>query len=265
MAITTGDGFLGASKQYVIYNKTASRTTIAAAPFSLFDLAGNPGAGVLSVGNTANGIVPTDAISGYPAINSFGIGNTGYLYSLSFGNSVACRYSVVDTIFSCGAYAFNSNITLASQPSYASRIPSQSNFGRTMILFEAVTAFTGNPSVNVTYLNQSGVSKSTGVVAFGLAPTVGRHVFLPLAAGDIGVSQVNNVTATVATAGTFNIHVVRVLVTNLRVRSNNDGDTYDFFRTSTPEVYENSAIRVIEWADGTSSGIPDLTFVIANG
>ena len=50
-------------KQTIIFNKTASRTSVASIPFSVFDLAGNPGAGTLAVGNTANGIVYETAIS----------------------------------------------------------------------------------------------------------------------------------------------------------------------------------------------------------
>ena len=46
MAITTMDQLIAAKTQRIPINKTASRTAVAAIPFSVFDLAGNPGAGL---------------------------------------------------------------------------------------------------------------------------------------------------------------------------------------------------------------------------
>ena len=76
MAITTLDGYIGSSKQRLIWMKTGTQTLIAAMPYTVFSVAGSPGAGVLNVGNTANGLVPTDAVAGYPIIGSFS-GNNG--------------------------------------------------------------------------------------------------------------------------------------------------------------------------------------------
>jgi hypothetical protein len=64
MAITTLDGYIGSSKQRLTWMKTGTRTLIAAMPYTVFDIAGSPGAGALAIGNTANGLVPTDATAG---------------------------------------------------------------------------------------------------------------------------------------------------------------------------------------------------------
>ena len=66
MAITTLDGFLAAPMQRITLLKTASRTSVAAIPFSVFDVAGNPGAGVLAGTSTTTGVVPTDATRDAP-------------------------------------------------------------------------------------------------------------------------------------------------------------------------------------------------------
>ena len=60
MAITSFDGFIASAKQYLSVAKTAARTSVAASWFSVFDLAGKPGAGVLASTSTAAGVVPTD-------------------------------------------------------------------------------------------------------------------------------------------------------------------------------------------------------------
>lgn len=70
MAITTGDGYLAAAKQKVRFVKTQTATTVAAQWHTLLDRNGNPGAGSLTISNTANGVVPTDATAGFPTVNA---------------------------------------------------------------------------------------------------------------------------------------------------------------------------------------------------
>ncbi|MFK5283513.1 hypothetical protein ACI3PL_28460, partial [Lacticaseibacillus paracasei] len=77
--ITTFDQFIAAAKQQIAIVKTNARTTTAASVFSLFDLEGSPGAGVLAGTSTTAGVVPTDATPGCPPINAYGSGNVGYL------------------------------------------------------------------------------------------------------------------------------------------------------------------------------------------
>ena len=96
------------------------------------------------------------------------------------------------------------------------------------------------------------------------ANIVGRMWQLPLQSGDTGVQGVTGVVGSTATAGTFNILVVRPLWTG-RVKINNDGDCHDLTKTGMPIVYPDSAFKVMISTDSTSSGIPELEFVIANG
>jgi hypothetical protein len=266
MSIITLDGYIGSAKQKLTLMKTVSRTTVAAMPFSLFDIAGNPGAGVLAVGNTANGIVPTPAVvAGYPLLNTFGGGNLGYLSKVEFGNTVACRLVLYDRLFSCGAYSFNSNVSLASQPSYAGRLPN-TDYKGLEIWVEQVTAATGNQAVAVTYTKEDGITtgRTTGAVGIGAAPTVGRMWQLPLQAGDLGVYKIESVVGTVATVGTFNVHVMRRLWSG-RVVSVAAGDTHDLLKTGMVRVYVDSAIFLMVIADSTASGIPEMNIEIANG
>ena len=264
MAITSLDGLIAANSQRLTYLKTASRTSVAAIPFSVFDLAGNPAAGTLAIGNTTTGVVPTDANNGYPTITSFG-GNDGYISNIQFGSSVACRMTIFDCLFSVGAIPFTAaTTTLSGQPSYASRVLGGTDFTNTEIWLEAVTAFTGNLSVNIGYLNQAGVAKTTGVVSTGAALIVGRMFMVPLASGDTGIQQITSITPSVATAGTFNVHVMRRLWQG-RVRINNDGDAHDFTKTGMPQIFDTSALRFVIQSDSTATGIPEFQLEIVNG
>lgn len=253
-------GYIAALKQEIRWLKTGARTTVAAVPFSLFDVAGQPGAGTLAVGNTANGLVHTDAIAGYPQIGA--LAATGYLTRVEFGSTVPCRLAVYDRLFSAGAYAFNANVSLTGQPSYASRVPGLDYRGLELWV-EAATAFTGIPNFQVNYLDQDGNAGDTGVVSAGAALILGRMFRMLLAAGDSGVQRIDQVRGTVATVGTFNVHVMRRLWAG-RVLAANDGDIHDMLRTGAPQVYADSALFVVVQTDGAASGLPEITLEVAD-
>lgn len=264
--ITTRDGLIAAiaAGQEVGWLKTATRTAVAGIWTTILDLAGNPGAGTLAGSSTASGVVPTDATAGMPPINPFGGGATGHIAGLDFGSNVACRIRLYDLLFKAGAYAFNANVTLASQPSFGARIPN-SDYKGTQIWIEAVTAFTGNQTIQIGYTNQDGTSgRSTGAIATGVAPIVGRMLQLPLQAGDSGVQRIDSVVSTVSSAGTFNVLVMRRLC-SARVRVANDGDNHPPEKVGLPIIFADSALYPIIAPDSTSTGLPELQILVANG
>jgi hypothetical protein len=266
MTITTRDGLVAATAagQPLQYMKSGARTTIAGAWFSMFDLAGQPGAGTLGGASVAAGVVQDDTVAGTTGVNSFGGGATGYITKVDYGNTVACRLAGFDMLWKGGAYPFNATQTLASQPSYSARIPN-ADYGGTQIWIECVTAFTGNLSVAVTYTNQAGTTAhTTGTFATGTALTLGRMIQLPLQAGDTGVQKIESVTGTVATVGTFNVLVLRPLF-SCRIKATNEGGTLGPDQLGMPIVFDTSAIFIAIAADSTASGVPELRINISNG
>ena len=259
MSITTLDGLIAAVKQKIVWQKTASRTTVANIPFSVFDQAGQPGVGNIAVGNSGAGIVPTDLATGYALITTPAA--SLYVNIIQARSSVACWIDIYDCLFSAGAYAFNANITLSGQPSYASRAL---GYAGTELWLEAVTAFTGNQSIRIQYLDQDGNAGDTGTIATAVAPIVGRMFLMPLAAGDSGISRVDVVTSTVSTAGTFNVHVMRHLW-GTRINVANQGIVDGLLTTGLPLIFGNSALRTIITADSTASGLPSLRIHTADG
>lgn len=264
MAITTLDGLIAAPTQRVGITRTASVTAIALMATQNLQAAGNPGAGTLAGTSTAAGVVPADTTAGFPIINSFGAA-TGYISKIEFSNTVPCRMSLFDCLFKAGAYAFNANTTLATQPSYSGRVIGGTDFSNTEIWIEAVTAFTGNQSIAVTYTNQAGTTaRTTGTIATGVAPIVGRMLQLPLAAGDTGVQKIESVVSTNSTVGTFNVLVLRRLW-NGRVRVANDGDIHDFMKTGLPQIFDTSALMCIVTPDSTATGLPEIVAEVVYG
>jgi hypothetical protein len=262
MALTTLDGYIGSSKQRVTWMKTGTRTLVGALPYTTFDIAGSPGAGTLAIGNTANGVVPTDATAGYPSIGTFS-GNQGYISKVEFGSSVPCCLDLYDRVFACGAYAIASDTTLASIPSYSGRIPT--NYSGLQLWIEGVAVSTGIPNVQINYLDQDGNAGDTGVVATVSNLPVGRMFQMPLAAGDNGIQGITRVRISVSTGtGTINVMVLRPLWFG-RVRTANDGDVHDLLKTGFPRIYEDSALYMALSADSTAVGLPDCSIQIAMG
>jgi len=262
VAITTLDGYIAATKYQIPFFKTASITAVAGMPTANFAQAGYPPAGTLSAGNTANGIVPTDATTGYPSVPTFS--STGYLSRVTVNSSVACMVGVYDRVFSCGAYAHNAAQTLNTQPSFAGRIPSTVYAGQTEIWYEQVTTGTLVQNVAVTYLDQDGNGGTTGTFAAPAAMAVGRCFQLPFAAGDNGVSRIDTVTGTVASGGTFNINVLRPLWKGM-VNVANYAQIEDLIKTGLPRVYSDSALFIMVTPVSTATGLPSLNFELSDG
>jgi len=261
MSIVNLNGIVAAPKRRVIFQK-ASRTSVAATPFGVFDVAGNPGAGTLAVGNTANGIVPTDGVAGYP--NLAAAAASLYLNRIQSKGAVACWIDIFDTLFSAGAYVFNADVTLASQPSFAGRVPFGDYSGLELWL-EAVTAFTGNLSAQINYLDQDGNAGDTGVVGLGVVMANLGHMFMmPLAGGDSGIQRLDRVRGTVASAGTFNVHVMRWLW-GRRINAVQDGALDGLLKTGLPLIYDTSALRVVITPDSTTTGIVGLRMETVDG
>ncbi len=277
MPIASNDQYIASVKQRIVFDKTASKTTVAVIPFSVFDLAGNPGAGVIAGTNTANGLIVDDATAGCPTIN-FASG-VGYLSKVEFGSSVAGRLSIFDLIFKAGAYAFTGQTnSLSSQPPISSRCPDYPGSGTVFgggleIWIVVTTAFaTGTAwQVQVTYTNSAGTAGRTSIISAAMAAaalTQGKMLQLALQAGDSGVQKIESVIVTnggtLMTAGNFNVLIMRPLWTSGRVRVANDGDIHDLFKTGMPIVYGNSALFLQVCADSTASGLPELVLEIAS-
>ncbi len=270
MAITTVDGLVAAAKQRVIWTKTTSVTTVAAQWSSLLDVAGHPGAGSLSVGNTANGLVCDDTVAGFPGIDTFGGGATGYLAKVAYGASVAARLCVMDRLWHVGSISMTATgtTTLTAQPSYLARVPGGTGLGCEIWLEINAAVSATATTVAVTYTNEAGVTgRATGATASLSGYITRRLIQMPLQTGDKGVQKIESVIigGTVATTGSVNVVVARPLYDCARVRVANDASTAGWDLTMLPQVYDTTAFWPIVAADSTASGIVDLTLTVANG
>ena len=275
MAIATLDQYIAAVKQRVEYVKpTTARTSLAGKPFTIFDLAGQPGAGTLAGGSTTAPVMPTSATVGFPPITfSTGI---GYISRIEFNNFVSSRLALFDMLSKSGPYSYAAGTTtITTNLDSTSRMPDYSapNGGHgNEIWMEVTTAFvTGTAwQVQVTYTDTAGKTHTSVITAAAAAAALilGAMVQIPLAAGDDGVQSIRSVIVTnggtAMTAGAFNILIMRPLWTSGRVQIANGGDIHDMLKTGMPRIYPTSALYVQVIADSTSTGFPELNIEIAS-
>jgi hypothetical protein len=272
MAITTKAGLLTAlaGAQTIYLDKGSVPGSLSFWNTNFASTIGSGGAGVLAGTSTTAGVVPTSATAGFPYIRPIAAGKTAYLAGVNFqGTSQAMRLRLVDMLWKAGAYNFNDTVTLSGQPSFVSRLPGAQYAGRTELWFEAVTAFTGIPTLVVTYTNQDGVAgQTTTYTAPSSAPVANRLLQIPLAAGDTGIQKVESVTATVATVGTFNLLIVRPLW-NGRVMGPSDfGSRYNLGpdKTGMPIVYDTCALfQMVQFDAGGNTLATSMALTVAEG
>ena len=273
MAITTGDGYVASSKQVIPYVKTAAVTTVATTRYTIRGAAGNPGAGLVVGTSSPGGALVTASISGFPSINTFGGGATGYLTRVNYANSVVGRLEVWDVIYAYGVTTAQlgslQTLTLSGQPSITARCPDGAGNGTRLFVEIQTTMSATATTIGVTYTNSAAATGRTATTTASLSGFVaGRWVDMPLQAGDSGVQKIETIVIGGATnaAGQLNVIIARPLWTNsVRVANAAGSGTDGLDKTGMPIVYATSALTVCTVADSTSSGTPDMNIEIANG
>lgn len=269
MAITNGDDYLAAARDRVQFIKTASFTTVAANPSSTFDIAGKPGAGSLTIGNTTTGLVPVDTTAGFPRVNDFGVGATGYLGAASFKSSIVGGALLYDRVWHAGSVLATSlaTTTFSGHPAYTQRLPGGNDYDDLEILIEINTAFSATATtIAVGYTNQGGTTgRSTGATASLSGFATRRIIRMPLQAGDKAPQRIDSVTVggTVATAGSFNVILARRLAEfDIRVANARDQQAWD--QTNAPQVFADGALWLVVEPDSTASGVIQMAAHIWN-
>ena len=270
MAITTADGLVAAltSAQRIILQK-ASITSVANFYYTLWNATGNPGAGTLSIGNIAAGVIPTDATAGAPIINAFTGANTGYLMTFDASFTVAGVLSVYDRIYHAGSFSTTTlhTDTLAGQPSLA-RVPN-SDYSQLEMWLEMNVAM-GATATTVTVSYQDGTAAGgttqTATLDSNLSSLPTGRMMPFRMANSTGVQKINSVTiGGVLGAGSFNVVIQRNIVDHTTVTPNVGRPKKNPFDTGMPIVYADSCLALMVLATATTTGSLFAEGAIGNG
>lgn len=239
---------------------------------SLWDTDGTPGAGVMAIGNTSAGLVPTNATAGAIGYVDYTGGLLGYLARFDLdSNSVVAGFVLYDRLFHVGSFVLSSltTFTLASQPSYSARVPT--DYSETEIWIEMASAISSSTvMVSVGYTNSAGTSGRTATMpTANLASFIkNRMLCMQLQSGDGGVQKIDSVTISGATAtGTVNVLVMRRIASRGCSQAGMGGQIIpsDPISSGMRRIYPSSCLALLAVTSTTSTGSLVGTFCQIGG
>lgn len=217
MAITTLDGALAGMQWPRAFAKAVTGTMVAGRPWSLWALAGNPGAGAFDT--TLAGVALSQtaaAVNGAIPFTDPGAGNS-YLARLQATATQAGVLLLCDRLWHNGGFTIT---TTTAQTVNSATLPSRDAAGATngdgVLCGIEISATCGAaaPAPTISYTNQGGTSGKTAGLSFATANSPAAGSFFPfgLAAGDNGIRSIQSLTlGTSWVSGTINLVMYRVL------------------------------------------------------
>jgi hypothetical protein len=274
MAITNFDQYIGAVKQHIQISKSGAVTTTAGNWATTFAAAGFPGAGA-SPANTTTGLVPTDAVTGFPVIQAFNGSNLGYLSRVEAFSPVNQTLALFDVIFWAGPTTIptsgTTTVTLGTQPSFSGRLPFRSD-GSTpaweeveMWVWLSTAGSAHAHTFQMSYRDQDNNTAESSATVSTNGIAVNRLLRVPWNAGDYGAQLMNGylVNGIGSATGAVTAMFLRRLWTG-RVAAN----TLQVFGpdlTGMPRVFDTSALMLLGLPESTSTSTPNVLIEIAEG
>lgn len=249
MAITTLDGALAGMQWTRPFAKAATGTMVAGRPWSLWALAGNPGAGAFDT--TLNGVTLSSTsaqVNGQ--INFTDSASTTYLARLQGAATIAGTLMLCDRIWHNGGYTIT---TTTAQNSTTPTWPSRDALGGTngvgVLCGIEVSAACGAaaPAPTITYTNSGGTGSRTAGLSFPTANSPAAGSFFPfgLQAGDVGIQSIQSLTlGTSWVSGTINLVAYRVIA-SLELTGAFVPNAIDALTSGFPKFYNGSVPYLI--------------------
>lgn len=260
MAINSQDSLVTANVAALLRNfQKASVTAKAAGTYqSLWTTAGMPGAGS-APGSTA-GAIPTSSTAGaIPFTNA----NVSYLQRM------AAQGATVGTVILYDRLVHSDGLsgTVATAQTVGTPTLTRATDGIGVEIFLEWYTATGGTAATVTasYTNTTPTAGRTTVsLTIQATPVAGQMQFLPLQAGDLGVTAVASVTlsGTTGTAGNFGITLVK-RIAEVPITLANVGNVYD--QIVGPIVEDSSCLALMVLCSTTNTGLMSGNIRIAQG
>ena len=217
MAITTLDGALAGMQPARYFAKAVTGTMVAGRPWSLWALAGNPGAGSFDTTLAGVALSSTSAqVNGQIPFTNPVSGNS-YLARFQGGATIAGTLLLCDRLWHNGGFTIT---TTTAQTVNSATFPARDLAGTTngdgVLVGIEVSAACGAaaPAPTISYTNQSGTGSRSAGLSFATANSPAAGSFFPfgLQAGDTGIRSIQSLTlGTSWVSGTINLVAYRVL------------------------------------------------------
>lgn len=262
--IASLDDYLSKNRQKISYYRGTPTTVVANKPFTLFHLAGSPGAvswyksytGSLVTSGISNDGIFIPAVTGATSCN---------LVGLKYYSTVVSTVTLNEIVGYCGTFYATPNTYsgITGGPVDTAISYNSTPYYDTQLWINIVSPVTGTLNVNITYTNQDGVAgRTTGVQGTGIT-ALGALYRMRLQAGDYGIRSIQSVVSSVSTAGNFNVLIVRELTT-IKVSTVNEVVCKNLVDLGLPIITPSSTALLPFYTFGTtSSGLSTLEIEIA--
>lgn len=260
MAINSQDSLVTANVAALLrnYQKASVAAKAAGTYQSLWTAAGMPGAG--SAPSSTAGVVPTSSTAGaIPFTNS----NVSYLQRLAAQGATVGTLILYDRL----VHSDGLSGTVGTAQTVGTPSLTRATDGIGVEIYLEWYSATGGTAATVTasYTNTTPTSGRTTVsLTIQATPVAGQMQFLPLQAGDLGVTAVASVTlsGTTGTAGNFGITLVK-RIAEVPITLANVGNVYD--QIVGPIVEDSSCLALMVLCSTTSTGLQSGSLRIAQG
>lgn len=270
MAITTLDGALAGMQWPRYFAKGVTGTMVAGRPWSLWSLAGNPGAGAFDT--TLNGVTLSSTsaqVNGQIPFTDPGSGNT-YLARFQGGATISGTLLLCDRLWHNGGYTITTTTAQNSTtPTWPSRDVDGATSGKGVLVGIEVSAACGAaaPAPTLTYTNSAGTGSRTASLSFATAnsPAVGSFFPFGLQAGDLGIQSVQSLTlGTSWVSGTINLVAYRVLA-SLELTGAFVPNAIDSLTSGFPRMYNGTVPFLIFIPSTTTTSNISGQMIITQG
>lgn len=215
MAITTLDGVIAGAQAPQFFAKAVTGTMVAGRPQTLWALGGFPSAGTYNTSLAGTSISAPQ--TGQLSFTNPGSGNS-YLSRFQGAATQPGTLVLCDRLWSNGGFTITAT---TAQTVTSATLPARdingttSGVGVLAALEISAAAGAAAPTITMVYTNSSGTGSRTATNQFATAnsPSAGAMFPIGLAAGDVGVQQINTITLSASwVSGTMNMVLYRPIV-----------------------------------------------------
>lgn len=261
MAITTFPALQAALPGQRKRISKANITSGATLFVTLWDSAGEPSAGSLSIGNTTTGVIPTDATAGAFAFVNPASGNSYLARAEAICQNVGTVF-VYDRLWHAGSFTSSAGTINATD---STPIDRGSNGAGVELWAEINTALSAlATTITVTYTNQDGTAGRTATCTLPASAIARRMLPFALQSGDTGIRSIEDVAGSAAPTGTFNLVLLQML-TEIPLPYPNVPGVMDWADIGMARIYNDACIAMMIQTASGGSGILHGALNIAQG
>jgi hypothetical protein len=256
MAVTTINDIVSglANDQRINILKNITAPKGAGAFQSSWLATGYPGAGSASPAYTAgSGYTANKDTAGAMRLTNGAI--KLWLAQLSMSLSLVGTLIIYDRLWSCSGMGFAASTYAVTTPGSLPARITDSGIGCELWVENFIAAGAASGTLTANYLNTLAQAKQGIIAAVVSAPVVGQMQPVPLAVGDLGISQLTSiVTSATWTSGSFGMTILKRIAA-IEITTANIGRVLDWALLGLPDILNDACIAFLYQANAATATV----------